>query len=64
MVNADESGDMDRFPQGAEILFSPMVILRGTEPLSALTRALYIPALSIFFLFSNFVSGDLALTGF
>ena len=54
-----------RFPLGAENFCRPLAILRGTEPLSALTvghvRFLYCCALISFL---NFVSGDRALTAF
>ena len=54
----------DGFQQGAETLCHPLAILRGLEPVSALTRArLYRCALYDFSLL-NFVSGDLALTRF
>ena len=53
-----------QFPHGAEFFCSAAAILHGTEPVSALTRALFIAVLSIFFLGGGFVSGDLALTTF
>ena len=40
-----------------------MAILRGTEPVIALTRVLFIFLRSLYFFFLDFVSGDLALTG-
>ena len=47
-------------------LCSALAILHGTEPVSALTRALFdsfcIAALSIIFFFLDFVSGTLSLT--
>ena len=54
-----------RFPHGAESFCRAAAILRGTEPVSALTRALFILLRFLsFFFFLDFVSGDLALTGF
>ena len=52
--------------QGAKPFYHPLVILPGTEPVSALTTALiYCCALRLYNLsFLDFVSGDLALTGF
>ena len=50
-----------RFPHGAESFCSAAAIL---EPVSALTRALFILLRSLFFFFLDFVNGDLALTGF
>ena len=53
---------------GPETLCSPWAILCGTEPVRTLTHALFIllraAALSVFFFFLDFVSGNLALTGF
>ena len=50
----------------AETLCSASAMLHGTEPVSALTRALfnsfYIAALSIICFSLDLVSGDLALT--
>ena len=46
----------------AESLDCALAILRGTEPVSALPRALFILLCSLFFFFLDFVSGDLALT--
>ena len=49
----------------AETLCRASAILRGTEPVSALTRALLIllrSLLSVIFFFLDFVSGDLVLT--
>ena len=67
MVKASrrESGDLASIPVGAETLCSPSALLRGTEPVSALTSArFYIAALSGYnYFFLDFVSGDLALTG-
>ena len=51
-----------QFLMSAETLCSASAILRGTEPVSALTRAFYFVALSIIFFFLDFVSGELALT--
>ena len=51
------------FQQYAETLGFPSAILGGTR-VSVLTRVLYIAVLSIFFSLLDFVSGDLALTGF
>ena len=53
-----------KFQQGAEIFCSTSAIWRGTEPISALTRSLSYCCTLYNFFFSNFVSGDLALTGF
>ena len=53
-----------QFQLCVETLSSPLLILCGTEPVSALTRVLlYCCALSIFFLL-DLVSGDLVLTEF
>ena len=47
----------------AETLCRDMANLRGTEPVSALTRALFILLRSLeFFFFLDIVSGYLALT--
>ena len=50
------------FLMSGETLFLALAILRGTEPVSALTRAHFILLLSIIFPPLDFVSGDLALT--
>ena len=39
-------------------------ILCGTEPVSAVTRALFLLLRTIYIFFLDFVSGDLVLTGF
>ena len=46
----------------AETLCCAWAILCGTEPVSALTRVLFILLRSLYFFFKDFVSGDLALT--
>ena len=53
--------------QGAKTICSPtssLWALSLSDPVSALTRALFDAALSIIFSFLDFVSGDLALTEF
>ena len=50
------------FKQGTEILFRPLVILYGTEPVSGLTREL-LGYIALFFFF-NLVSGDLVPQNF
>ena len=52
------------FQQGAEILYILLAILRVTEPVSALTRALLYCCTLYNFSFSNFVSGKIALISF
>ena len=51
--------------QHAKILCRPFAISRGTEPVTVhcCSARGYVDALSIHLLFSNFVNGDLALTG-
>ena len=57
-------GHEDKFwnvgPVPTEILCSASAIFRGTEPVSALTRALFILLCSLYFFLLDFVSGDLA----
>ena len=50
--------------QGTETFCLPSAILRGTEPVSALARALLYCCALYNFYFLDFLSGDLALTGF
>ena len=51
------------FKQGSEILSCLSAILCGSKPVSALTRVSFMLLHCVYSL-SNFVSGDLALTGF
>ena len=57
-------GHDDKFwnvgPVPTETLCSASAILRGTEPISALTRALFILLCSLCFFLLDFVSSDLA----
>ena len=50
-----ESRDMGLIPQGAETFCSPWAILRGSEPVSALTRALLNCCTLYFFSFLDVV---------
>ena len=55
-----------RFLQGVKTLCRPLAIFLGTEPVSAHARLrlFFILLLSINFFPFDFLSGDLALTGF
>ena len=61
---AESLATLVRFPLGAETLCRSSAILRGTEPVSALTRALLYCCALYNFSFLDFVSVDLSLTRF